>query len=550
MSVTMNICYLDIETSLDHSTIWCAVTKVKNNIQVHTTPETLQRTLYEAEKVVGHNLIGFDVGVLDRVWGVHVDISSVVDTLYLSRLYNPPAEGGHSLRNWGSVLGGTGKLDFTDYDGGLSDEMIEYCIADVELTERVHQWLELQLRKEGFSEQSIDLEHRVGWIVNEQQQNGFKLDVPFAEKLMMDLMFEMNNIEAELQSIFPPIVEERISEKTGKRLKDKVTIFNPGSRKQIAERLQGLGVKFDKKTEKGNIIVDEKVLDGINLPEAKAVARYMMLQKRVAQIDSWLKAVKDDGRVHGRVITNGAVTGRMTHLSPNMAQVPAVSAPFGTECRSCWTVDEGNKLVGIDASGLELRMLAHYMDDENYTNEILNGDIHTANQRAAGLETRPLAKTFIYAFLYGAGDAKIGAIVGGNNVTGRRLKETFLSNTPSLERVRGDIHRQAVSGVLVGLDGRKLRVRSEHAALNTLLQGAGAIVMKQALVHLSDKLRNIPHRFVANVHDEWQIETPAHYADTVGRIGVRSIRIAGETLSLRCPLDGEYRVGNNWAETH
>ena len=546
----MNTCYLDIETSLDHSTIWCAVTKVKNNIQVHTTSETLRRTLDEADQVVGHNLIGFDCRVLDSVWGIHIPRERVVDSLYLSRLYNPSQEGGHSLRNWGTILGGTGKLDFTDYDGGLTDEMIEYCIADVELTERVHKWLALQLRKEGFSQQSIDIEHRVGWIVTEQEQNGFKLDVPFAEKLMMDLMFEMNNIEAELQSIFPPIVEERWSEKTGKRLKDKVTVFNPGSRKQIAERLQGLGVKFDKKTEKGNIIVDEKVLEGIDRPEAKAVARYMMLQKRVAQIDSWLKAVKDDGRVHGRVITNGAVTGRMTHQSPNMAQVPAVSAPFGSECRSCWTVEEGNKLVGIDASGLELRMLAHYMDDEDYTNEILNGDIHTANQRAAGLETRPLAKTFIYAFLYGAGDAKIGAIVGGNSNTGRRLKETFLSNTPSLERVRRDTHTEAASGVLVALDGRKLRVRSEHAALNTLLQGAGAIVMKQALVHLSDKLRNIPHRFVANVHDEWQIETPAHYADTVGRIGVRAIRIAGETLSLRCPLDGEYRVGNNWAETH
>ena len=546
----MNTCYLDIETSLDHSTIWCAVTKVKNNIQVHTTSETLRRTLDEADQVVGHNLIGFDCRILDSVWGVHIPRERVVDSLYLSRLYNPSQEGGHSLRNWGRILGGNGKLDFTDYDGGLTDEMIEYCIADVELTERVHQWLALQLRKEGFSQESIDLEHRVGWIVTEQEQNGFKLDVPFAEKLMMDLMFEMNNIEAELQSIFPPIVEERWSEKTGKRLKDKVTVFNPGSRKQIAERLQGLGVKFDKKTEKGNIIVDEKVLEGIDRPEAKAVARYMMLQKRVAQIDSWLKAVKDDGRVHGRVITNGAVTGRMTHQAPNMAQVPAVSAPFGSECRSCWTVEEGNKLVGIDASGLELRMLAHYMDDEDYTNEILNGDIHTANQRAAGLETRPLAKTFIYAFLYGAGDAKIGAIVGGNSVTGRRLKETFLSNTPSLERVRRDTHTEAASGVLVALDGRKLRVRSEHAALNTLLQGAGAIVMKQALVHLSDKLRNIPHRFVANVHDEWQIETPAHYADTVGRMGVRAIRIAGETLSLRCPLDGEYRVGNNWAETH
>jgi DNA polymerase I-like protein with 3'-5' exonuclease and polymerase domains len=546
----MNTCYLDIETTLDHSTIWCAVTKVKNDIQVHTTPDTLKKVLHDAQQIVGHNLIGFDCHVLDSVWGVRIPRHSVVDTLYLSRLYNPSQEGGHSLRNWGEILGGAGKIAFEDYDGGLTDEMVEYCIADVELTERVHQWLALQIRKEGFSQQSVELEHNVGWIVTEQERNGFKLDIPFAEKLMMDLMFEMNNIEASLQDIFPPIVEERISEKTFKRLKDKVTVFNPGSRKQIAERLQGLGVKFNKKTEKGNIIVDEKVLEGIDLPEAKAVARYMMLQKRVAQIDSWLKAVKDDGRVHGRVITNGAVTGRMTHQSPNMAQVPAVSAPFGTECRSCWTVDEGNVLVGIDASGLELRMLAHYMDDENYTNELLNGDIHTANQRAAGLESRPLAKTFIYAFLYGAGDAKIGAIVGGNSNTGRGLKETFLSNTPSLERVRGDTLRQAASGILTGLDGRKLRVRSEHAALNTLLQGAGAIVMKQALVHLSDRLKNIPHRFVANVHDEWQIETTAHYADTVGRIGVRAIRIAGETLSLRCPLDGEYRVGNNWAETH
>ena len=546
----MSICYLDIETTLDHSTIWCAVTKVKNDIQVHTTASTLQKVLNDAHKIIGHNLIGFDVGILDRVWNVHISRDTVVDTLYLSRLYNPSQEGGHSLRNWGTILGGTGKLDFTDYDGGLSDEMIEYCIADVELTEQVHKWLELQLHNEGFSQQSINLEHRVGWLVTEQERNGFKLDRATAEQLMMDLMFEMNNIESELQAIFPPIIEERWSEKTGKQLKDKVTVFNPGSRKQIAERLQGLGVKFDKKTEKGNIIVDEKVLEGIDRPEAKAVARYMMLQKRVAQIDSWLKAVKDDGRVHGRVITNGAVTGRMTHQSPNMAQVPAVSAPFGPECRRCWTVEEGNVLVGIDASGLELRMLAHYMDDDDYTNEILNGDIHTANQRAAGLASRPLAKTFIYAFLYGAGDAKIGAIVGGNSGTGRRLKERFLHNTPALEELRGRIDRQAQSGVLDGLDGRKLRVRSQHAALNTLLQGAGACVMKQALVHLADKLRNIPHKFVANVHDEWQIETPAHYADTVGRIGVRSIRIAGETLGLRCPLDGEYRVGNNWAETH
>ena len=545
----MSTVYLDIETTLDHQTIWCAVTKCDGAISVHTGPDSLRSVLNDATQIIGHNLIGFDCRVLDSVWDVRIPRDSVVDTLYLSRLYNPSQEGGHSLRSWGERLGGQGKIDFTDYDGGLSQEMIDYCIQDVELTEHVHLWLDLNMHNEGFSQQSIDLEHKVGWICAEQERNGFKLDVPYAQKLSGDLMFEMNSIEAEMQRLFPPIVEERWSEKTGKRLKDKVTEFNPASRKQIAERLTSVGVKFTKKTEKGNIIVDEKVLEGINRPEAKAIARYMMLQKRVSQIDSWLKAVKGD-RVHGRVITNGAVTGRMTHQSPNMAQVPAVSAPFGTECRSCWTVDEGNKLVGIDASGLELRMLAHYMDDEEYTNEILNGDIHSTNQRSAGLQTRDLAKTFIYAFLYGAGDAKIGSIVGGNSHTGRQLKDRFLSNTPALERLRGDIDSKAGRGYLDALDGRKLRVRSEHAALNTLLQGAGAIVMKQALVILSDKLRNIPHRFVANVHDEWQIETTEYYAETVGRIGVRSIRIAGEMLGLRCPLTGEYKVGNNWAETH
>ena len=542
---------VDIETdSLDATTIYCIVAKDLDEERIYTyhtdNVHHAKPLLESADILVFHNGVSFDAPVIKRLLGVNIPLSKIRDTLIMSQMADPMRDGGHSLDAWGKTFGYP-KLEFSDFSG-YSDEMLTYCIRDVELTAKVYKALVPTLK--GFSARSINLEHQVRAVIDKQEQNGFTLDVKNAMLLVARLSDESTKINNELQEVFKPITQVRISEKTGKRLKDKVTVFNPGSRKQIAERLQGLGVTFKKKTEKGNIIVDEKVLDGIDLPEAKAVARYMMLQKRVAQIDSWLKAVKDDGRVHGRVITNGAVTGRMTHLSPNMAQVPAVSAPFGTECRSCWTVDEGNVLVGIDASGLELRMLAHYMDDEDYTNEILNGDIHTANQRAAGLKTRTLAKTFIYAFLYGAGDAKIGAIVGGNSFTGRGLKETFLSNTPSLERVRGDTHIEAKSGVLTGLDGRKLRVRSEHAALNTLLQGAGAIVMKQALIHLSDRLKNIPHRFVANVHDEWQIETTKHYADTVGRIGVRAIRIAGETLNLRCPLDGEYRVGNNWAETH
>ena len=286
---------------------------------------------------------------------------------------------------------------------------------------------------------------------------------------------------------------------------------------------------------------------------AESLKEYLMLQKRIAQIESWLSAVESDGRVHGRVITNGAVTGRMTHMSPNMAQVPNSGAVYGPECRNLWTVEKGNRLVGIDASGLELRMLAHYMKDDAYTNEVVSGDIHTANQMAAGLETRNQAKTFIYAFLYGAGSPKIGSIVGGGAKEGQKLITSFLRNTPKLKALREKVGRiYSQKGWLPGLDGRKLLVRSEHSALNTLLQGAGAIVMKQAVVLLSNRLKRekIEHKICANVHDEWQIETKEETADLVGQYGVQAIQEAGIVLEMNCPLDGEYKVGITWKDTH
>jgi DNA polymerase I-like protein with 3'-5' exonuclease and polymerase domains len=299
-------------------------------------------------------------------------------------------------------------------------------------------------------------------------------------------------------------------------------------------------------------MVDEVILSKLPYPEAKAMAEYLLIQKRIAQASSWLEHVADDGRVHGKVITNGAVTGRMTHHSPNMAQVPAVTAEYGDVSRQVWTVDAGNVLVGCDASGLELRMLAHYMKDEDYTKEVINGDVHSKNQLAAGLQTRPQAKTFIYAFLYGAGPAKIGSIVGGNADAGKRLIASFLKNTPALKMLKEKVAKYAEKGFVPGLDGRRLWIRSEHAALNTLLQGAGAICMKQALIHLHDSLKRlkIPAKFVANVHDEIQIEVLKEHGTIVGELAVDAIEQAGVTLGLRCPLTGEYKVGNNWKETH
>jgi DNA polymerase I-like protein with 3'-5' exonuclease and polymerase domains len=245
-------------------------------------------------------------------------------------------------------------------------------------------------------------------------------------------------------------------------------------------------------------------------------------------------------------------------MKPNMAQIPNSGSPYGPECRQCWTVEEGNVLVGCDASGLELRMLAHYMKDETYVKTVTEGsskdgtDVHTVNQKAAGLQTRDQAKTFIYAFLYGAGPAKIGSIVGGSSTAGQRLINSFLKGTPALQRLRDKVSVYASKGYVPGLDGRKIWVRSKHAALNSLLQGAGAIVMKKALCILRDTINRNKWdaRFVANVHDEFQIECRADIADLVGKAGVQSIREAGLAYNLRCPLDGEYKIGRNWRETH
>ena len=571
---------LDIETNSTHDKIWCVVCRDidKDVVSTFVQPAMLQDFMNNCDSIVTHNGIFFDFPVLKKVWGIQVKKSQVVDTLVLARLFDPSIEGGHSLEAWGERLGHykapykkiwswlTGKpLIGEDEDGKKVDQshlafdepvmsaLLWYCVQDTKVTAELYKHLTQEMEND-FSTESIKLEHEVAIVIAEQERNGFRLDMPKALCLLSELKTKLDIIQVEMETIFPPVViSGRTHATSGKPLKDIVTPFNPGSRQQIAERLIAKGWKPKKHTEKGSVIVDEEVLASLDYPEAKALAGYMMLQKRIAQVDSWVKAVEKDGRVHGRVITNGAVTGRMTHMSPNMAQIPNSGSPYGHECRELWTIDKGNKLVGIDAAGLELRMLAHYMNDDEYTNEVVSGDIHTANQTAAGLQTRNQAKTFIYAFLYGAGSAKIGSIVGGSAKEGQKLIDSFLRNTPKLKALREKVARiYSTKGWLPGLDGRKLLVRAEHSALNTLLQGAGAIVMKQALVLFKKELtkQKIWHEFKANVHDEWQLECKEVDAEKVGIVGKDSIKQAGVVLKMRCPLDGEFKVGNSWKETH
>jgi DNA polymerase I-like protein with 3'-5' exonuclease and polymerase domains len=571
---------LDIETNSTHDKIWVVVTRNIDTNEWFTfkTPELLQTYINNATEIVTHNGIFFDFPVLKKVWGIQVKKSQVVDTLVLARLCDPSIEGGHSLEAWGERLGHykapykkiwswlTEKPLIVDdekgkkkdqsnlaFDEPVMSALLWYCIQDTKVTVELYKHLTKEMEND-FSKESIKLEHQVAIIIAEQERNGFKLNEASALSLLAKLKTKLDIIQTEMQELFPPRVESgRTHQTSGKPLKDIVEPFNPGSRQQIAERLIEKGWKPKKHTEKGSVIVDEEVLASLDYPEAKTLAEYMMLQKRIAQITSWLNAIGKDGRVHGRVITNGAVTGRMTHMSPNMAQVPNSGSPYGHECRDLWTVEKGYKLVGIDASGLELRMLAHYMNDNEYTNEVVSGDIHTANQTAAGLQTRNQAKTFIYAFLYGAGSAKIGQIVGGSAKEGQKLIDSFLRNTPKLKALREKVARiYAQKGWIPGLDGRKLLVRAEHSALNTLLQGAGAIVMKQAVVILHTNLRKakIDFKMVANVHDEWQIEVEESRAEEAGIMGREAIKEAGIVLNMRCPLDGEHKVGNSWKETH
>jgi DNA polymerase I-like protein with 3'-5' exonuclease and polymerase domains len=524
-------------------------------------------------KVIGHNIIAFDIPVCERLLGTDFSKCEVVDTLVMSRLSQPSRDGGHSLESWGEKLN-FAKGDYDDWDN-FSQAMVDYGKQDVALNERVYQILLNELT--GFGSACLVLEHQVQAIISRQIKRGWTLDQEKSFVLLAELKEKKYELEDKVHEVFKPL-PVFLKQVTPKIKKDGTMsvvglkflgdswetvggefsridfpMFNLGSRQQIGRHLQYYGWKPTSLTETGQPIVDEAVLSKVKgIPEAALIGEYLMIQKRIAQVQSWLDAVQDDGRVHGYVNANGAVTGRMTHSSPNMGQVPAVYSPYGKECRDVWTVPQGYKLVGMDASGLELRMLAHYMNDEGYTNEILNGDIHTANQLAAGLATRSQAKTFIYAFLYGAGDAKIGSIVGGSAKDGKRLKEKFLQNTPALGRLRERVGVASGRGYVLGLDRRRVAIRSSHAALNSLLQSAGAIIMKKALCLLDEYaiLWGLDYHIIGNIHDEIQTEVREKDAERFGRLATSCVEAAGLFYKLNCPLAGDYKVGQTWADTH
>ena len=570
---------LDIEANgFEPDKIWCIVSldiNTKESISYVNNLDQLKKDLTSVSEIIGHNILGYDIPVLERLLGIDFSGIKLTDTLVLSRLTDPARQGGHSLGSWGERLGYP-KGDYTDFSY-YTNEMLDYCIKDTEVN--LFTYRQLIIEANGFSQQSIDLEMDVHKIICQQTRSGWLLDEQKAFMLLAELKESMLNAEAKVHERFVPLpvwVEKNYPKNPIKKDGTEAAImvrhreqgfhydsegsygvfeypiFNLGSRQQIGRYLIHFGWTPTEFTETGLPKIDEKVLEGVDVPEAVMIKEFLLLQKRVGMVLSWIESVADDGRVHGYVNSIGAQTGRMSHSSPNVAQVPASYSPYGKECRECWIVPKGYKLVGCDASGLELRMLAHYLKDEDYTHQILDGDIHTYNMNMAGLSNRDQAKTFIYGFLYGAGDAKIGEIVGGTSKHGKKIKATFFKSIPKLEKLITQIKSASGRGYLKGLDGRRIKVKSEHSAPNYLLQSAGAIVMKKALVLLyaSASKENLDFTFVGNIHDEYQTQVLEKHSERFGVLAVEAIVNAGLALNMNCPLDGESKIGNNWYECH
>jgi len=547
--------------------VHCIVLKNIDTGEILTpSNEDAIKLLEDAELIIGHNIIKFDIPVLEKLYsatfrgkifdtlvGTRLVYSDIKDNDFSRKDFPKDCIGRHSLKAWGNRIGEYKEQIDTDWQT-FTPEMLEYCIQDTEVTYKLYKVLE----EKGYSQEAMDLEHEVASLIFKQEQHGFTFDREKAETLSIKLKARQAELAEELQGVFEPIVAERWSTKTGKRLKDSVTVFNPSSRHHVAQRLKDK-YNWDAQefTSDGKAKLDDSILSKLPYPEAKILCEHFLLNKRIAQIangsQAWLKHERN-GKIHGTCNTNSCVTSRASHSFPNLGQVPSTSAPYGKECRELFTVPEGKRLVGIDISGLEVRMLCHFMskfDNGAYTKIVLEGDIHTETQTLAGLESRDLAKRFYYCLLYGGSVKRVAEVINKPFKEAGKIKKRFLNNLPALAKLIEGVQSAAERGFIKGLDKREIKVRNSYSSLNTLLQSAGSIVSKKWLVEFNKEVKKFKNaQQVVWVHDEIQVECEEQDAEDIGKIAVECIKRAGEHYQLRVPLTGEYKISTNWSGTH
>lgn len=563
-----------------------------------------------AEKVtefIGHNFIGYDMWVLNNLLGTRISYANVTDTLVLSRLLDPQQPLGHSLERWARFLKlPIQKQEHEDWSK-FSPEMLDRCTKDVKINYYLYN--HLKPKTSTFSDVSIDLEHKMQAYLTENSIYGVKINTKKAMAIHTECSAKALAIESTLDVHFPPEkklirnLQPRMTadgrlHKTDARTIDsniteqlvdgsyniyKMIPFNPSSPTQVVARLDAAGWdpidfnKLGKKREaeghtKGTPKINERNLDTIreSAPqEAKLIRDFLMLTDRAKVTKQWLDCVDDNDRLHGQVISVGAWTQRCSHSNPNTANIPSVkfdpdtnevlhgeAGRYGWECRDCWTVEEGRRLVGVDAAGIQLRILAHYMDDPDYTDTILNGDIHSLHRDLLGLsgkEGRSKAKTFIYAWLLGAGTGKISNILNCSSSEAKARVNQFLDRLPKLAALKRRQERDVQRGWFKGLDGRRVPAPSNHLVMAGYLQSGEAIVMKSGYCWSTRqfKERGLDCHIVSFVHDEFQADSLLTNAEECGMILKESIDRTTNLFNLKCPMEGETpKIGLSWAETH
>jgi DNA polymerase I len=576
------------------TTIHCLVLHDLNRDQTFTYgPDSIAAGLEHlatADVLIGQNILFFDIPVIRKLYPFYTFAAArIIDTLITTRLiwpkeklYDmdteqytqvpPKLRGSASLKAWGYRLSDY-KINFKDFKE-YSEEMLAYCIQDVNVTTQLFR----HTQKQTCSEAALKLEHDFALAIEKQIRSGFPFDVDACLDLVDDLRTKQATLEADLKELFPPkkietIFVPKVNNAGRGYVKGQPFTkvmheeFNPGSRQQIVDRLQTkYGWVPEKSTEKGNPILDDDVLAALPYPEAKPLAEYMLIKKRLGQIadgnNAWLKLVNDEtGCMHGDVVTNGCITGRCAHRNPNMGQVPAGYSEYGKECRGLFHAPDGWTLIGVDAKALELRCLAGYLaywDGGEYARVVTDEsiDIHTYNQEMFGVATRDIAKRLLYGLLYGCGALKAGTIIDPNEKNELILRElgstainSFMQGIPALKELKNRIaHNIAKREYLIGLDGRPLFCRSDFKGLNVLLQSSGALIMKQVVIELHNKMYDLGYIYGhdwqqnAMIHDEVQVSCPPAMVDTLTSVALEAFPHRNNSL-FQCPIHGDAHVG-------
>lgn len=591
---------------------------------------------------IGHNVISYDLPVLERIAGVQILLEKVLDTLVISRLIDYPRDG-HSIEAYGEEFGypKIKHYDFTKY----SQELETYCIRDVDICELVYRKYLRYISNPDHAE-SIKLEHEFQTITDKLHEKGFAFDIGRAEKLLSKVSSELQEIDEQITKAFPAklkLIREITPKATKygtislssipKALRENIheysvdapfsycgwVEFNPSSHKQLIEVLTDAGwhpvdktkthidaerefnqIKYRTKDVQSELRFSslKNKLDGLKvsgwkinehnldtLPASapkpsKLLAKRILLESRRRTLTEWLELVQPDNRIHGKFYGIGAWTHRMAHQNPNTANIPnefdtsGKKKLYGKELRSLWRAPKNRLLVGVDAEGIQLRIFAHYIDDPEFTEALVNGrkedktDPHSLNQRVLGdvCRSRAAAKRYIYALLLGAGQGKLREILDCSEEAAREAYDRLLSRYTGFARLKETIiPRDAKRGWFVGLDGRRVRIPGEtegsrrHLAMSGYLQNGEAVVMKKATVRWWPLLPK--NCYLVNfVHDEWQTETPndVKIALHVAKLQADSLQQIGEELKLKCPLAGsywnddlkDYTIGTNWSVTH